>query len=144
MSCLHSSEILWCALGRCPMIDRVGRCNGLLGGNLPQAEFVAMKKKPDDKTPKLGFTFSFPCEQTAVNAGRLICWTKVRLSLPRVSRPRLRPVHRACSGYAHQASGLLRGLRLQGFACCDGPGFDVCELLQRELEARRRPSSWAT
>lgn len=47
----------------------------------------------------LGFTFSFPCEQTAVNAGNLITWTK-------------------------------------GFACVDGPGLDVVELLNKEFQAR--------
>lgn len=31
---------------------------------------------PEEETLHLGFTFSFPVEQTALGAGRLITWTK--------------------------------------------------------------------
>lgn len=44
------------------------------------AAFVATEdedfKPAGDHHRELGFTFSFPCEQTAINSGKLIRWTK--------------------------------------------------------------------
>ncbi|CAI7790345.1 unnamed protein product, partial [Closterium sp. NIES-54] len=44
------------------------------------AAFIAKEeeefKPAEGKHRELGFTFSFPCDHTAINAGRLIKWTK--------------------------------------------------------------------
>eukprot|EP00960_Hanusia_phi_P064011 765660-Hanusia_phi.AAC.2 len=38
-----------------------------------------------------GFTFSFPMKQTALNSGKLICWTKVPPALPPALPPAFPP-----------------------------------------------------
>ena len=107
-----------------------------------QAAFMQEKQQANGASgrQRLGFTFSFPCLQTALDAGSLICWTKARTSW----RPAVPRRSQACQQSSPDSAQALtgrapptRGCAVQGFNCTDGPGLDVCELLKRELQSRR-------
>ncbi|PTY08712.1 hexokinase [Opitutaceae bacterium EW11] len=69
------------AVDRFPLVDAKAGYN-LIGASAQGAElFDAIARRlakiaPDDGSLPLGFTFSFPCEQTAVMRASLLHWTK--------------------------------------------------------------------
>ena len=73
----------------------------------------------EDEKLHLGFTFSFPVLQTALAAGTLINWTKVRPSM-------------SCFGGA----ALLMRYRTQGFECKNAIGKDIVQLLQDAFDRK--------